>query len=294
METKTLSFVTSYYHEPLKISFHLDYIPPRNKIPYATFEKTFYGRGATLRTRKEILANPKNVQYFQENRDAYLNLCSLLKERNLHKSIIPTKKSEGSSWVSFRPAGLEAFSAEDEVTVLNGINTPDFSTADYEYLRNDLFTYDIEEQAVDTCEFYAYHQQKLFGLKTELVFVNNWDYRFLDGTNVIRMLDMFAEVRDITAQMFVSKKSVMSDKQFSEILVLLMLKRYNLIGGTVKAWVTYFVKGFTFYEVAYAFNNKFYEINNRPIPGSTLRNYIDAPMEWVEAILGASSSYNKV
>lgn len=250
-----------------------DYKHPRNLRPYHTVEKAFYGRDGVRGLAN--LSDEAKARY-QQRKDSYNDLINLLKEHNLHRSIIPVKKDVDTTWISFQPAGVK-------------LDVDTGNPFDDRLNYTELFSYDIVEEVIDHENVYDGFTYRHFGIQDEKQVKYSSDmgeFRFLNHDNTVNLIKLLAQMRDVTQAHFEAKGKQMTHQDFANILILTVLNVDHWISGTPKQWVNYIVKGFTLNEVIYAFNRyNWGEGRKTPIPASILKDYMGLPLEWMRKML---------
>lgn len=255
------------------------YQPAKNLQPYHTVEKAFYSRdGAHGLANLSVEAKAR----YQQRKESYNNLITLLKEYNLHKSIIPVKKNPETTWISFQPAGVKL--TVESSTLPNHNNLPEVIH------YTELFSYDIVDEVVDHENVYNSMYYNLFGsIKDEKQVQYSTDFgefHFLNEENTVNLIKLLAQMRDITEANFAAKNVKMSHQDFANILVLTVMQRDGWLWGTPKMWTNYIVKGFNLNEVIFAFNRyNWGEGQTKPIPAKVLKEYMGLPLDWTKKLL---------
>lgn len=259
---------------------------PKNLTPYATSERHYFERRSSLRSFTQIRQDSKNVNTFKANREEYRKVTNLIRKYKLHNVVAPMKKNSDpkSDWVSFRIKNFDILLADKngEYNYDYGLDTT-FSM--------ELFSYDIFDQNLDSADFYGQQLNLLFGVGGRLNFnrgATDYDFGFqgLDETNMVKMFNMLASMRDKVEACFVKSGAKMQPQHFASVLIMAKLLRSNLVRGSYKQWVSYMVKGFTLPEIIYAFNIEMVSVNKgKPLSVKLVREYMQLPSEWVKAIL---------
>lgn len=259
-------------------TLQMGYQPARNLQPYKTAEKAFYGRdGQRSLNSLSVEAEAR----YQQRKESYTNLINLLKEYNLHKSIIPVKKNVDNTWITFQPAGVKLN--------VEGLTFPSYSSLPDVIHYAELFSYDIVEEAIDHENVYDGLYYRTFGIKDEQQVKYSTDfgeYHYLNQENTVNLVKLLAQMRDVTATHFEAKGKQMTHQDFANILILTVLNVDHWISGTPKQWVKYVTAGLTLNEVIYAFNRYNWEQGRTtPIPASILKEYMGLPVEWMRKML---------
>ena len=275
-----------------KAKVELGYTHPANLRPYHTVEKQLYGRYAQFKMFKSTKEIPKKaVKLYNQRREAYREIQNLLKQHKLDRAIVGVKKHADSDWVDFVPAGVNIdLDAYLENRYLHNYYN---SWNHEEDCFFSLFSYSIIEQSMDR-EFFIsneiYKQAKLAKIQKPVQAHDGFGYSFYPFEETVKVVETIAKFRDYCSECFKPYRQKMTDKHFSWLLTLAMLKESELVNGSIKAWVKYMCDGYAFnlYEIMFAFNPTFQLSKTRtvPVPRKHVREYIDLPSDWVKPLVG--------
>lgn len=250
-----------------------DYKHPRNLRPYHTVEKAFYGRDGVRGLAN--LSDEAKARY-QQCKESYNDLINLLKEHNLHRSIIPVKKDVDTTWISFQPAGVKL-----DIDTGNPFN----DRINY----TELFSYDIFEEVIDHENVYDGFTYRHFGIQDEKQVKYSTDmgeFRFLNHDNTVNLIKLLAQMRERTQGYFEASGVKMTHQNFADILVISLLSRDGWLKGSPKSWVKYMAEGFNINEIIFAFNrHNLASHESPPIPAKVLKDYMGLPLEWTRKLL---------